>query len=92
GIEEEVVYDRAETGLYQYSSVGKTGGAYTSLANALTDPEGEDAAAWNTQKDATKQKLKAGGIVAAGGVAGGVLGNTAINTDTLKNVVGAFKK
>ncbi|MBR4806305.1 MAG: hypothetical protein IKZ64_00615, partial [Alphaproteobacteria bacterium] len=86
GIEEEVVYDRAETGLYQYSSVGKTGGAYTSLANALTDPEGEDAAAWNAQKDESKQKLKAGGIAAAGGVAGGVLGNTAINTDTFKNM------
>jgi hypothetical protein len=86
GIEEEVVYDRAETGLYQYSSVGKTGGAYTSLSRALTDEESEDAAAWATQKDETAKKLKGGGIAAGAGVAGGVLGNTAINTDTFKNM------
>ena len=79
GIESEVVYDKAESNLYKYSSKGKTSGAYTSLSRALTDAEGEDAAAWNAQKEATAKKLKTGAIAAGAGVIGGIAGNYLIN-------------
>ena len=92
GIESEVLYDRAQSGLYQYASIGKTGGAETSLYRALTDKESEDAAAWAEQKDAGDKKLKVGGGVAAGGVGAGLLGNAAINTDMIKNIKEVFKK
>ena len=79
GIEEEVLYDRAESGLYQYSSVGKTDGAYTSLSRALTDTEGKDADAWKTHKEKTAKELKSGLIAAGAGIVGGIAGNMAIN-------------
>ena len=92
GIESEVLYDRAQSGLYQYASIGKTGGGETSLYRALTDKESEDAVAWAEQKDAGDKKLKVGGGVAAGGVGAGLLGNAAINTDMIKNIKEVFKK
>ena len=79
GIESEVMYDKAETGLYQYSSVGKTDGGFTSLARALTDETSDDAAEWSKQKDDTSTKLKAGAIAAGAGVVGGAAGNLLIN-------------
>ena len=92
GIESEVLYDRAQSGLYQYANIGKTGGAETSLYRALTDSESADAAAWAEQKDAGDKKLKVGVGVAAGGVGAGLLGNAAINTDMIKNIKEVFKK
>ena len=92
GIESETLYDRAQTGLYQYASIGKTGGAETSLYRALTDSESEDATAWSEQKETASKKLKVGGGVAAGGAAVGVIGNAAINTDMIQNIKDAFKK
>ena len=91
GIENEVVYDKAESNLYKYSSVGKNGGAYTSLSRALTDPEGEDAAAWNMQKEESAKKLKTGAIAAGGGIVGGIGGNALMNTDMIKNITSKFK-
>lgn len=79
GIESEVLYDRAQTGLYQYANAGKTGGGETSLYRALTDSESADAAAWAEQKDASDKKLKTGAIVAGAGVVGGIAGNYLIN-------------
>ena len=90
GIESEVVYDKAESNLYKYSSIGKTDGAFTSLSRALTDSEGEDAAAWNIQKEETAQKVKTGTIAAGGGILGGVAGDAAINTDMIQNIAGKF--
>lgn len=91
GIESEVVYDKAESSLYKYSSVGKTDGAYTSLSRALTDSDGADAAEWNAQKDKTAKKLKGGAIAAGAGVAGGVTGNAVMNTDMIQNIKDKFK-
>ena len=91
GIESEVVYDKAESNLYKYSSVGKTDGAFTSLSRALTDSEGEDASAWNAQKDETAQKVKTGTMAAGGGILGGVAGDAAMNTDMIKNIASKFK-
>ena len=91
GIESEVIYDKAESNLYKYSSVGKTDGAFTSLSRALNDPEGEDAAAWNTQKEESAKKLKTGAVAAGGGVVGGIGGNAVMNTDMIKNIANKFK-
>ena len=79
GIESEVLYDRAQSGLYQYASIGKTGGGETSLYRALTDSDSEDAARWAEQKDASDKKLKTGAIVAGAGIATGIVGNYLIN-------------
>ena len=92
GIESEVLYDRAESGLYQYSNAERQSGGEASLFRALTDTEGADATAWNEQKDATNTKLMVGGGAAAVGVAGGAIGNAAINTDMIQNIKDAFKK
>ena len=81
GIESEVLYEQAQTGLYQNSNIGKTGGAYTSLARAMTDKESEDAAAWAEQKQDSKTKLWAGVAAAGVGVVGGAIGNYLINGD-----------
>ena len=92
GIESEVLYDRAQSGLYQYASIGKTGGAETSLYRALTDKESEDASAWAEQKEKSAKQLTTGGLVGAGGVGVGLLGDAAINTDMIKNIKEVFKK
>ena len=81
GIESEVLYEQAQTGLYQNSNIGKTGGAYTSLARAMTDKEGEDATAWAEQKQDSKTKLWAGVAAAGVGVVGGAVVNYLINGD-----------
>ncbi|MCR4917807.1 MAG: hypothetical protein K5912_02565, partial [Alphaproteobacteria bacterium] len=79
GIETEVVYDKAESGLYHYENIGKTGGAYTSLSNALLDANSEDAAAWDAEKDKTKKRLIAGATVAGVGAVGGFVGDKLID-------------
>ncbi len=94
GIESEVLYDRAQSGLYQYASIGKTGGAETSLYRALTDKESEDASTWAEQKEKTDKKLLTGGLVAAAGVATGVIGNYLLNErgKNHENLKQEFKK
>jgi len=79
GIESETLYDRAQSSLYQYGSVGKQSGANISLANALMDSESEDAAKWNAQKEQTAQNLKTGTTIAVTGAAAGIVGNYLIN-------------
>lgn len=79
GIESETILDKAETGLYDDVGLGKTGGAYTSLATALSDSTSADAAAWAAQKADTAQQLKTGLITAGIGAAVGIVGNLAIN-------------
>ncbi|MDO4423665.1 MAG: hypothetical protein Q4C08_02605, partial [Pseudomonadota bacterium] len=49
GIESEAILDSATSGLYDDVAIGKTSGAFTSLARALQDPTGEDAKAWAAQ-------------------------------------------
>ena len=79
GIESETLYDRAQSGLYQYASTGKTGGGETSLFRALTDAESEDAAAWAEQKETASKKLNAGTAATVVGVGGGIVGNYFVN-------------
>ena len=85
GIESEVLYDRAQSGLYQYSNAERQSGGETSLYRALTDTESADATAWNDQKDASTKKLYIGGGAAAVGVVGGAAENYFINRDKKEN-------
>lgn len=80
GIESESILDAATSGLYDDIAIGKTSGAYTSLARALMDPNGADAAAWAAQKAETADKKKTGMITAGIGAAGSLVGNLAINS------------
>ena len=60
-------------------STGVTGGAYASIARALMNPEGADAAAWAAQKAETSEQLKAGAITAGVGALVGITGNVLLN-------------
>ena len=84
GIEAEVLYDRAETGLYQYQTAERQSGGFTSLSRALMNPEGADATAWNAQRAETNQNLLVGGALATVGLAGSYIANRAINKDHVK--------
>lgn len=84
GIESEPILDAATSGLYDDVAIGKTSGAYTSLARALMDPNGADAAAWAEQKAETADKKKTGMITAGIGAAGSLVGNLAINSGKSK--------
>ena len=79
GIEAEVLYDRAETGLYQYKIAEIQSGSTPSLSRALMDGESADATAWNAQKTATQNKLITGGVLAATGVVAGYAANQYVN-------------
>ena len=84
GIESQILYDRAESGVYQYQNAGQQSGAYTSLSRALMNPEGKDAATWNAQKQESSENLKAGLVAAGGGIVASVIGNYEINKDAPK--------
>ncbi len=79
GIESEVLYEKAETGLYNYQTAERQSGTYASVARALMDTTGTDAERWNAQRAETAQNLKTGALLAAGGVATGVVGNYLVN-------------
>ena len=79
GIESEEILDKANMGLYDNESLGKTDGAFTSLASALSNPTGADAAEWAAQKAETSQQLKTGAITAGGGAVASIAANIGIN-------------
>ena len=79
GLESEVILDAATSGLYDNESLGKTDGAYTSLARALSDPNSADAAEWAAQRADTQQQLKTGAITAGAGALVGIVGNVLTN-------------
>ena len=79
GIESEEILDKANMGLYDNESLGKTDGAFTSLASALSNPTGADAAEWAAQKAETAEQLKTGAITAGVGAVASIAANIAIN-------------
>ena len=79
GIESEEILDKANMGLYDNESIGKTDGAFTSLASALSNPTGADAAEWAAQKAETAEQLKTGAITAGVGAVASIAANIAIN-------------
>jgi flagellar motor protein MotB len=84
GIESETILDSATSGLYDDVSVGKTGGAYASLARALQNPNGSDAKMWAEQKQKSADSVKTGAITAGIGAAGSLIANLAVNTKSHK--------
>ena len=80
GIESEPILDGATSGLYDDVALGKTGGAYVSLARALSDPNGEDAKKWAAQKEETAKNKKTGTTMALTGAIGSAIANIAINS------------
>lgn len=80
GIESEPILNAATSGLYDDVAIGKTGGAYASLARALTDPNSQDAKMWQEQKDEAAEKKKTGAITAGIGAAGSLVGDLIINS------------
>lgn len=79
GIESESILDSATSGLYDDVSVGKTGGAYASLARALSNPTGEDAQKWKAQQEESAKDKKTGAITAGVGAGASLIGNIAVN-------------
>jgi hypothetical protein len=79
GIEAEVVKDAAAMGLYDNVSIGKTDGAFTSVARALQDENSQDATDWNQQKADVQQKIKTGAIVGGAGIGATAVGNVIMN-------------
>lgn len=79
GIESNEILDAATSGLYDDVSTGVTGGSFASIARALMNPEGADAAAWAAQKSETSEQLKTGAITAGVGAVVGIAGNVLLN-------------
>ena len=81
GIESEPILDSATSGLYDDISVGKTSGAFTSLARALSDRNSEDAAAWAAQRAETAEKKKNALTTIGAGAVATIAGNMLINSN-----------
>ncbi|MDW2994640.1 MAG: hypothetical protein R8N24_01260 [Alphaproteobacteria bacterium] len=75
GIESEPILDSATSGLYDDVSVGGTSGAYASLARALMNPNGTDAAAWAEQTEKTSKNITTGAITAGAGAGVSMIGD-----------------
>jgi hypothetical protein len=75
GIESEPILDSATSGLYDDVSVGGTSGAYASLARALMNPNGTDAAAWSEQTEKTSKNITTGAITAGAGAGVSMIGD-----------------
>lgn len=88
GIESEVLYERAQTGLYQYQTAEIQSGGEPSLSRALVNPDGDDATTWKAQKTESSEKAESGKKWGIGGAVGGAIGNIGINTDLIKNISG----
>ena len=79
GIESEPILDSATSGLYDDVSIGKTSGAFTSLARALADPTGEDAQKWKAQQEESAKGIKDGAIALGVGAVGSAVIDLAMN-------------
>ena len=84
GIEAQPILDSATSGLYDDISTGKTSGAFTSLARALSDPNGADAAAWAAQRAETAEQKKTALTTLGIGAVATVAGNILINRNNEK--------
>ena len=84
GIEAQPILDSATSGLYDDISTGKTSGAFTSLARALSDPNGADAAAWAAQREETAEQKKTALTTLGIGAVATVAGNILINRNNEK--------
>ena len=79
GIESQEILDKANSGLYDDVATGKTDGAFTSLARALSDKTSEDAAEWAEDKAKIEEKVKKAGTAVAVAAVASIAANLAIN-------------
>ena len=79
GLESEEILDSAIAGLYDDEAIGKTDGAFTSLARALSDETSEDATEWAADKEKINEKVKNTAMVVAVTAVASVAANLAIN-------------
>lgn len=84
GIESEMPIDKATSGLYDDVGIGKTGGAFASVYAAITNPTGEDAKRWNTQREESKKRENTGKTMAIAGAAVSGVANVLINKNAPK--------
>ena len=84
GIESEVVFDKAATGLYDNESLGRLGGTFASLSRALLDESSRDASEIAKQQADTEQRKTIGMVATGAGVVGGVVGNMVVNKNAPK--------
>lgn len=83
GIESEEISDKSDAGLYDDEGTGISDGVYASLYRAKTGNE-TDREKWDSDKEASSNRVKAGAVAAGVGVIGGVVGNAIINKDAQK--------
>lgn len=79
GIESEEIIDKAQTGLYDDESLSTDSGAYESLYRAKMLGSETDQTKIDENKEASKKRVIAGGVLSGVGVVGGVVGNSMIN-------------
>ena len=79
GIESEEIIDKAQTGLYDDESLGIDSGAYASLYRAQMLGSEEDQAKIDENKETSKKRVIAGGVLSGVGVVGGMVGDSMIN-------------
>lgn len=91
GIESELILDKADMGLYDQENVGITDGSYSSLYRAKLQNSETDQTQIAEETKKSGNRLKYGAVAAGVGVAGGIIGNSAINgklNEMIKEVKG----
>ena len=92
GIESEEILDKSQMGLYDDENIGVTGGAYASLYRAKALESEEDQAKIDEEKDASKKRVIAGGVLVGAGTVIGVGGNMLLNNDEIKEKIKELKE
>ena len=91
GVESEEILDSATAGLYDDEAIGKTDGAFTSVARALSDENSEDAAEWAADKEKIENKIKGATTAVAVAAVASVAANLAINAGNRKQIHGKIE-
>ncbi|MBQ2844460.1 MAG: hypothetical protein IJE79_00350 [Alphaproteobacteria bacterium] len=91
GVESEEILDSATAGLYDDEAIGKTDGAFTSVARALSDENSEDAAEWAADKEKIENKIKGATTAVAVAAVASIAANLAINAGNRKQIHGKIE-
>ena len=84
GIESEEILDKSQLDLYNDESIGITDGAYASIYRAQMLGSAADQEQIDADKNTSKNRVIGGGVAAAAGVVGGIVGDMKINKDAPK--------
>lgn len=91
GVESEEILDSATANLYDDVAIGKTDGAFTSVARALSDENSEDVAEWAADKEKIENKIKGATTAVAVAAVASVAANLAINAGNRKQIHGKIE-